>query len=53
MFMKKVVAELQVEELTKENSNAWPFIEPVSGVPDYYDVIKNPMGIPSNEIYGH
>lgn len=38
-FLKKMVLEVQ------ENSNAWPFIEPVSGVADYYDVIKEPMGI--------
>ena len=36
--MKKMVNELQ------ENNNAWPFIEPVSGVADYYEVIKEPMG---------
>ncbi|KAJ1554539.1 histone acetyltransferase [Nowakowskiella sp. JEL0078] len=32
-----------VEEL-KIHSQSWPFLEPVSGVPDYYEVIKDPMG---------
>jgi histone acetyltransferase len=38
MFMKKIVNDMQ------DNSNAWPFLQPVSGVADYYNVIKNPMG---------
>jgi histone acetyltransferase len=38
-LMKKMVTELQ------DHQQAWPFLEPVSGVPDYYDVIKEPMGI--------
>ncbi|KAJ3312798.1 histone acetyltransferase [Blyttiomyces sp. JEL0837] len=38
-LMKSVVTEMQ------ENPNAWPFVEPVSGVPDYYDIIKEPMDI--------
>ncbi|KND04068.1 uncharacterized protein SPPG_01510 [Spizellomyces punctatus DAOM BR117] len=29
----------------RENQNAWPFTEPVSGVPDYYDIIKHPMDL--------
>ncbi len=30
----------------KQNKNSWPFLTPVnkSEVPDYYDVIKEPMG---------
>jgi hypothetical protein len=36
--MKKLIEEMH------ENSNSWPFIKPVSGVQDYYDVIKYPMG---------
>ncbi|KAI8910384.1 Bromodomain-containing protein [Gorgonomyces haynaldii] len=39
MFMKKVVSELQ------DNNNSWPFAAPVSGVQDYYDVIKEPMDL--------
>lgn len=38
LFMKKLLAELQ------ENTHSWPFVEPVAGVADYYDIIKNPMG---------
>ncbi|KAI9098211.1 hypothetical protein DFS34DRAFT_102839 [Phlyctochytrium arcticum] len=29
----------------RENQNAWPFTEPVSGVPDYYEIIKQPMDL--------
>lgn len=31
----------------KQNKNSWPFLTPVnkSEVVDYYDVIKDPMGI--------
>jgi histone acetyltransferase len=36
--MKKLITELQ------DNTHSWPFVEPVAGVPDYYEVIKNPMG---------
>lgn len=38
LIMKKIVAEMQ------EHAAAWPFLVPVSGVPDYYNVIKEPMG---------
>ncbi len=38
LIMKKIVTEMQ------ENNSAWPFLVPVSGVPDYYTVIKEPMG---------
>lgn len=38
IFMKKIIAELQ------ENTHSWPFVEPVAGVADYYNIIKNPMG---------
>lgn len=33
-----------IDEVIK-NKNAWPFLKPVSAneVPDYYDVIKQPM----------
>lgn len=39
LFMKKLLSELQ------ENTHSWPFVEPVAGVADYYDVIKNPMDL--------
>ena len=39
--MKKIITELQ------EHPQAWPFLVPVAGVPDYYNVIKEPMGIHS------
>ncbi|KAL2911493.1 histone acetyltransferase [Polyrhizophydium stewartii] len=39
IFLKKMVTEL------KEDDNSWPFLEPVAGVPDYYDIIKEPMDI--------
>ena len=58
--MKNIVTEMQVREKAKniysdtrfnlifnfhkDNPNAWPFVEPVSGVADYYDIIKEPMG---------
>ena len=38
LIMKKIVTEMQ------EHNSAWPFLVPVSGVPDYYTVIKEPMG---------
>ncbi|KAJ1554523.1 histone acetyltransferase, partial [Cladochytrium tenue] len=38
-LMKTIVTEMQ------DNPNAWPFVEPVSGVADYYDIIKEPMDI--------
>ncbi|KAJ3411741.1 histone acetyltransferase [Chytridiales sp. JEL 0842] len=38
-LMKTIVAEMA------ENPSAWPFIKPVSGVADYYDIIKEPMDI--------
>ncbi len=37
-LLKKIVLEM------REHQQAWPFLEPVSGVPDYYNIIKNPMG---------
>jgi hypothetical protein len=37
-MLKKLVLEM------REHQQAWPFLEPVSGVPDYYNIIKNPMG---------
>ena len=37
--MKKVITEMQ------EHPQAWPFLVPVSGVPDYYNVIKQPMDL--------
>jgi histone acetyltransferase len=43
LIMKKIVSEMQ------EHPSAWPFLVPVSGVPDYYNVIKEPMGIFFNE----
>ncbi|KAJ3030622.1 UNVERIFIED_CONTAM: histone acetyltransferase [Siphonaria sp. JEL0065] len=36
--------KIVVEEM-RTNANAWPFVEPVSGVADYYDIIKEPMDI--------
>ncbi|KAI8901151.1 hypothetical protein BC833DRAFT_536072 [Globomyces pollinis-pini] len=39
IFMKKLLDELH------ESTHSWPFVEPVAGVPDYYDVIKNPMDL--------
>jgi histone acetyltransferase len=36
--MKTIVTEMA------ENPSAWPFIKPVSGVADYYEIIKEPMG---------
>jgi histone acetyltransferase len=39
IFMQKVLAEMH------ENTHSWPFVEPVAGVADYYDVIKNPMDL--------
>ncbi|ORY51599.1 acyl-CoA N-acyltransferase [Rhizoclosmatium globosum] len=36
--------KIVVEEM-RQNANAWPFVEPVSGVADYYDIIKEPMDI--------
>ncbi|KAJ3247970.1 histone acetyltransferase [Chytriomyces hyalinus] len=36
--------KIVVEEM-RTNANAWPFVEPVSGVPDYYEIIKEPMDI--------
>ncbi|KAJ3076707.1 histone acetyltransferase [Podochytrium sp. JEL0797] len=36
--------KIVVEEM-KTNPNAWPFVEPVSGVPDYYTIIKEPMDV--------
>ncbi|KAL3900755.1 MAG: hypothetical protein SGCHY_001128 [Lobulomycetales sp.] len=38
-LLKKMVAE------ATHHNQAWPFLNPVSGVPDYYDVIKNPMDL--------
>jgi histone acetyltransferase len=40
--MRKILTEMQ------EHPSAWPFLQPVSGVPDYYNVIKEPMGNLSN-----
>jgi histone acetyltransferase len=37
-LLKKVVAEAM------NHAHSWPFLNPVAGVPDYYDVIKSPMG---------
>ncbi|KAI8620859.1 histone acetyltransferase GCN5 [Chytriomyces sp. MP71] len=36
--------KIVVEEM-RTNANAWPFVEPVSGVADYYDIIKEPMDV--------
>ena len=36
-LLKKMVTE------AKNHESSWPFAEPVAGVPDYYDVIKDPM----------
>jgi histone acetyltransferase len=38
-LLKKVCAEAM------NHAHSWPFKVPVAGVPDYYDVIKEPMGI--------
>jgi len=38
-LLKKLVAEAQ------SHSQAWPFLVPVAGVPDYYEVIKEPMDL--------
>jgi histone acetyltransferase len=37
-LLKKIVAEAM------NHTQSWPFLVPVAGVPDYYDVIKEPMG---------
>ncbi|KAJ3344246.1 histone acetyltransferase [Gonapodya sp. JEL0774] len=29
----------------KKHNQAWPFLEPVAGVPDYYEIIKEPMDL--------
>ena len=36
--MRALITEMQ------SFREAWPFVEPVSGVPDYYEIIKEPMG---------
>ncbi|KAJ3355815.1 histone acetyltransferase [Entophlyctis luteolus] len=36
--------KILVEEM-RTNPNAWPFVEPVSGVADYYNIITEPMDI--------
>ncbi|KAI8816991.1 uncharacterized protein EV422DRAFT_561146 [Fimicolochytrium jonesii] len=33
----------------RDNPSAWPFREPVSGVADYYDIIRNPMDLATME----
>jgi histone acetyltransferase len=38
IFMKRIIQEMQ------DSTHSWPFVEPVAGVPDYYDIIRNPMG---------
>jgi histone acetyltransferase len=38
-ILKKIVVELL------EHPSVWPFENPVSGVPDYYEVIKEPMDV--------
>ncbi len=37
----------KILSFAKNESNSWPFREPIkqSEVPDYYDIIKEPMGI--------
>jgi Bromodomain len=37
----------KILNFAKNESNSWPFREPIkqSEVPDYYDIIKEPMGI--------
>lgn len=40
--------------MMNEHPDAWPFREPVDArdVPDYYDIIKDPMGwLPSARAY--
>ncbi|RKO94962.1 Bromodomain-containing protein, partial [Caulochytrium protostelioides] len=39
MFFRKMLQEM------RENKDVWPFVEPVSGVADYYDIIKEPMSV--------
>ncbi|KAI9002331.1 putative histone acetyltransferase, partial [Gaertneriomyces semiglobifer] len=29
----------------RESPHSWPFLEPVAGVPDYYEIIKQPMDL--------
>ncbi len=41
-LMNSLVAEMQGHQ------SAWPFAEPVTNVPDYYEVIKEPMGMSGN-----
>ncbi|KAJ3140052.1 histone acetyltransferase, partial [Physocladia obscura] len=36
--------KILVEDM-RTNPNAWPFVEPVSGVADYYNIITEPMDI--------
>ncbi|TPX38094.1 hypothetical protein SmJEL517_g00331 [Synchytrium microbalum] len=38
-LMRKLVAEMV------DNSQSWPFHEPVTGVPDYYKIITEPMDL--------
>lgn len=43
--MKKLLDEMHVKFVfIQDNTHSWPFVEPVAGVANYYDVIKNPMG---------
>lgn len=39
-----------LNQMMNEHSDAWPFREPVDArdVPDYYHIIKDPMGFVSN-----
>lgn len=37
--LKKFIGEMRA------SPNAWPFLEPVTGVPDYYDIIKEPIDL--------
>ena len=33
----------------QDHNSSWPFAQPVGGVPDYYDVIKEPMDLKTLE----
>lgn len=55
IFCAMPLMDILFEQAMHDHPDAWPFKEPVDArdVPDYYNIIKDPMGMLRIYVYGY